>query len=467
MSTPNVFNKRFYLFNETSYILNSVLETPSNNVSASTYTALWEVTPNGRQDGTTDDVGVFYGTMRKNSSINSVKINMLKYNRNVSNIDLATLNVTVNNYSLGTALFTYGNYTTSLTSTTVFNNEYVYSDSSPRNGTITLNPNTSFYGKITLTYRTYNSSNIRSNIETTTIYVLPYPILRITQIDNIESNKNSQTLYTNVPTRTNYVYELSDAVSKNIPIKFSNSNSNYDNDIVFNTSNTGNINIKNYITKTLRANLNNTELVLTKLNGSPVDNIYFTTNFLSKIDISWGGSYDLLLNLSTHLVGLYYVSSKNTINLNSIKGTSLVVYGNFTFTINSQIFVGDISFESNTLTPYETSDALGYISSIKYSGIPIQKMLTLISKPDTSSRLSVDLTDLSQFRHTTMIIIDNKSTESAFVNIQNSGTGIENNTIYISTDEDIVEIPPNRKIIFIRILFNPVVWEPSDEFVEE
>jgi hypothetical protein len=464
---PNIFNKRFYLFNETSYVLNSAIETSSNNVSSTIYTALWEIPPSGRQDGTNDDVGVFYGTMRKNSSLNSVKINMLKYNKNTINIDLATLNVSVNNYSLDTALLTYGNYTCNLRSTIPFNNEYVYNDNSPRNGLITLNPNRSFYGKITLTYMTYNSLNVRSNIETTTIYVLPYPILRITHIDNIEPNKKNQTLYTNIQTRTNYVYELSEVLSKNIPIRFSNSNSDYDVGTVFNTSNTNNINISNYIAKILKANLNNVEIVLTKLNESIINNIYFTTTFLSKVDILWGESYDVLLNLSTNLIGLYYVSLKNTTNLHSIKGTSLIIYGNFNFTVNSQIFVGDISFEPNTLIKYETSDALGFISVIKYCGIPIQKILTITDKPETSSRLYVDLTDLSQFRYTTTIIIDNKSLESVFINIQNSGTGIENNTIYITTDEDIVEILPNKKRIFIRILFNPVVWEPSDEFVEE
>jgi hypothetical protein len=160
VTPPIVKNKRFYLFNETSYVLNAnpIDETPSNTtlLYSEYYSASWQfsdVSP--KLDGTTDPLDIFYGYMRKSSNLNQVNLNMLKTNDANTFVDLSTINITASNNSIGTAIFQYGTYTYYLTNTSSFINSY----ESNTSGTITLNPNSSFYGKINLTYRTRDLSN--------------------------------------------------------------------------------------------------------------------------------------------------------------------------------------------------------------------------------------------------------------------------------------------------------------------
>lgn len=468
MSNPPVKNKRFYLFNETSYVLNAldINETPnniSNQYSIDYYKAIWEydgVSPHF--DGTSDNIDIFLGLPRKNYNNTSINLNMLKTNDSNTYVDLSTINITTSNNSVGTAIFEYGVYTYNLTNVSQFTNEY----SSPLiNGEITLNPNSSFYGKIILTYNTIDLCENVSDQETLTLYILPYSFLRMTKINNINSETLNNQIFNNNLSDPEYTFTLSEISPKYINLKLSNSNSDSDSNMCFNTTITGSTFITNYVNSLIRCTVNMVDILWAKLDDVNVTNDFFTTDYSSVLKIQWG-SY-IILNLifdNTTSIGTYETLLKITTNTTNINGNSRFIYGDLSFIIKETEIVGDINYKSgNNDSNFIQTDAFGIVTTHYYNGVPLHKMLIVTAKPQGSQQINVDLTDTTYFKYSTLVVISNDTLEDMYVNIQNSGTGIENNTIYISSDNTAL-IHPNKRMIFLRVLFDPVIWEPSDEF---
>jgi hypothetical protein len=468
VTPPIVKNKRFYLFNETSYVLNAnpIDETPSNTtlLYSEYYSASWQfsdVSP--KLDGTTDPLDIFYGYMRKSSNLNQVNLNMLKTNDANTFVDLSTINITASNNSIGTAIFQYGTYTYYLTNTSSFINSY----ESNTSGTITLNPNSSFYGKINLTYRTRDLSNNLSDIETLVIYILPYSYLRITQLNSIDTETINDPTFSNKLFDPAYTFTLSEVNPKNIIVRISNSHNELDSSATFNSSTTGSLKITNYLNSLTRGTINNIEILSTNINTENTLDTFFTTNYSSIIRIPWASYQTFILTLdNVSLSAVYNTFMRLTTNTTNINGNSRYIYGNFTFVVTEPVFIGDINYKSGESDPVFTQiDSSGSITTHSYNGVPLHNMITITNKPieSISAHISVDLTDTQYFKYSTLVIITNATEEDIYVNIQNSGTGIENNTIYVSSD-NIEIIRSNKKMVFMRVLFDPIIWEPSDEF---
>ena len=471
MAQPTIKNKRFYLFNETEYILNANAgdETPNNTAyqyDTRYYSAVWEYSgASPRKDGTTDDVDIFYGLMRKNSLRYSANLNMLKTNDANTYVDVSTINIVTDSNSIGTGIFTYGDYTYNLTNSSSFSNSYTYNPSTPVTGTIIFNPNRSFYGKIIITYKTYDVSNVRSNTETLTLYILPYSYLRITKVSEIDTDATNEPTFINNISDPAYTYTLSESNPKNIIVRISNSRNNTDSINSFSSTNTGSTKITNYINSLIKGTINNIEILWTKIDTIDTLDTYFTTDFFSTIKINWTSTQTFVLILTNpSIIGTFNTSLRLTTNTTNINGNSRLIYANLTFIVREQEFIGNISYNSGECDDeFVQQDALGCVTTYSFNGVPLNKMVKLTGLPHGSTNLNVDLTDITQFKFATLVVVANATQTIANIHIQNSGTGIENNTIYVSSD-NISLLNPGKKMVFMRVLFDPVIWEPSEEF---
>jgi hypothetical protein len=108
------------------------------------------------------------------------------------------------------------------------------------------------------------------------------------------------------------------------------------------------------------------------------------------------------------------------------------------------------------------NDCSGYITSFKMSCVPILKLVTV------TSGTILNLNN-NRFKFSTTLVVENMTEADLTVTMdgkteQDIIKDPTENEIYITTAEHSVTLATHKKRVFVRILFSPSIWEPSDVF---
>ena len=500
---PIIGNSRLYLTNKNNFILNAL--------SISQLTDLKWYAKGLHPDQVNDNVYVLRGFISESISkkLTDIKVNI---NQNSTpstlQIDLSSVSITVDSNAYGSIIIGNGSQPdVTLIAGETFANLFCAIST----GSLNMNPSIgSFYGKVILKYKVFDqddNTETLSNEATCTIYFVPYPSLRITKIKSIESQNeiDSETgyiKYYNNLSCGKFLYKLSELVD--ITLTFSNSN--FDNDI--NPFLSENEKIKNYLTNiVLRStlhlndkieeqpdsdndgigNIYPAKILSTSLNGEEIIDIF---NIITKGDLifkgtsikfngllrfSWLENKDVKIACTVTSEGVYNTRILFNTNRHSTFSTytniiadiSLKVYDNK----NKKIFgdveiIGDIDMISDTTNNFITDKSIGYISSFRFECIPLIRLIKVTGRPSEESITVLDLTNTTYFKYSNTVIIENISNDIVYVETNRSGTTNENNLLYVTDEDTPVILEMGKKKVFIRVLFTPIVWEPSDDYVE-
>lgn len=465
-----VNDTRLYLTNGQKFILNNLT---GETASVSNKYIQYSQSPSTSNhfDGMTDAVGTMYAYVQKGQTVNesnTLSLNITKYDTSGYEIDLSTLHVAIGTGSVGNLRVIYKDEYATLNTSTTFTNAY----EELTTGTITLDPLTdnvsyNFYGKVVVQYR-LTDGEIHSDLVTSTVYFLPYPTIRVVTILNRNINIDSGH-YKNDLSGDDFILK-SNGVNQTISVKLSNSNTATDSITAFTSEVT---NIKNYIINNITGNisLDNSVFNSVTLNDVVVTNTYFTT-LNTKIFLGWGSSdtFDITFNSTTE--GDYVGYLQLLTNYKIKYGTSMtmtplsIVYIDLSLTAMDQLLKGDVSFASKPESgqnDFIVDDVVvGHITCFKMSQLAVMCIVSVT----TGSDVHVDLSDETYFKHSVNVVVENKTTST--INVVTHSDGFVDpgdSKIYVGDNSSGTDIATNRKRIFTRILFDPMAWEPSPEYI--
>lgn len=459
-------NTRLYLTNGHKFVLNASTETDKDSKK---YNKLWQPNSAGftHFDGTTDSVAMLRGFVVQGAvyTDNTINVNITQYDTAGSAIDLSTLDVVVAPNSKGILKVSYGSKTAALEAGDSFENEY----SERTTGSLSLDPailneTYAFYGKVTLTYNVYTTGGTSSTV-TSTIYFLPYPSMRITKIQKFAVT-NSGSTYSNDAGNTSFIMK-SDGTTENISVTFSNSNQDTDSIAVFSSEATI---IADYIDTIIKNNVQMDRALVSSvtLDSVVVANSYFGIKSQNKLNISWGSTDDTIITFSTDTRGTYVGIIEFYTQFNIKFGSSLKIidtkkiYASIELSVVNFVMKGDVDFVAidESTNDFVVGDAtVGYISCFRYANIPAICIVSITTGED----IEVDLADDTYFKFAVNVVIENKSENQITVLTTNDPyVGFRDHLYVVSTSG--VTIDSGNKRMFLRILFDPVTWEPSSEY---
>lgn len=468
-------NARVYITNGHKFTINSSTETSDPSFS-------YKYEPKSIRahfDGTKQkDVAAFRAYVVKDAAYPSDlitsgwKLNMTRYDTLETNIELRSLTVTVDPNSIGSFDFTYGSTTTTLSNEDSFENEVTDEFTT---GPIKIDPtvgDTYFYGKITLTYKIFKNTARSSSTATSTIWVLPYPNIKLITVDDINVSVetiSSVDTYVNTVTYKDYYYKTSDCSPKLIPLVFANYNDvSTDDDTVFRAPDNPTPDerfVAAYISSTISGtvSINSSRIVSTLLDGEPTNTNYFTFSQKTAVyKIPWTATNNLNnLRLNTTETGTYQISINFVFNAVTQLLSQSTMPAVFVFRVNSQLFTGEteMGVDPTGSIAFNNEDSIGYITSFRTAGVPLIRVVRVIS--GTSLNLIDD-----KFRFSTVVIVENLTDDT--ITVTTAGTATEMlNEVYITDQNDVNTVSSKKKKIFMRVLFTPPIWEQSAEFVED
>lgn len=432
---------RLYLTNKQKYTLNADHEIENIDIKGHA----WEdpdVSPHF--DGTTDSVGMRFINVKKGTALKNLSINILKFESEGEKIDLRSLTMTTDANATGTLKITYGDYNASLSAGQSLTNKYTGDE--PVTGKVIISGN-GYYGKLTITYKTYIDDLLSVESATCTIYWLPYPKLRLLLVDSVltpetESTDNSAT-YENSDPDSSLDKNNNDA-SYNSQLSFSNSYDSTTNKDFYSSEKEA---IVTYIDSLLVMTIENSKIAVDSVTRD--DKTISTTDFSyvykgSSFQVEWGDLRTYPFKINTLEEGTYVVGTLATASseLNN----------------NDQILTLTLTYKINKYQNIYTSDTCeGYVRTVDVDGIPLTMSLILTS----GTRL--DLSDDSFFNSTTTVIVENATDDTITIKVNNAD-GSNDGSIYFTPEDDNTKtLSAGKKMVFIRILFEPSVFDASAE----
>lgn len=113
----------------------------------------------------------------------------------------------------------------------------------------------------------------------------------------------------------------------------------------------------------------------------------------------------------------------------------------------------------------EVGNASGTLTSMLVGQMPVSTVLTVSGKPEDGLDCVVNLVDATNFAYSTTVVVQNTTNDDLTVTMVDSAIVNDQSLVYVSNSSGDAEvnIAAGKARTFIRMMYEPQVWESSPE----